>query len=80
MEWIFSTDLGVINAILGKNIEWLNSYDHPTRLVWCVYVTILWQAPAYGIVMFKAALKNVNPSLYEAASIDGANGFENSGT
>ena len=25
--------------------------------------------------MFKAALKNVNPSLYEAASIDGANAF-----
>lgn len=74
-RWIFSTDLGVINAVLGKNVEWLNSYDQPTRLVWCVYITILWQAPAYGIVMFKAALKNVNPSLYEAASIDGANGF-----
>ena len=26
--------------------------------------------------MFKAALKNVNPSLYEAAEIDGANGFK----
>ena len=26
--------------------------------------------------MFKAALKNVNPSLYEAADLDGANGFE----
>ncbi len=74
-KWIFSTDLGVLNAIFGDNIEWLNSYDHSTRLVWCIYITIVWQAPAYGIVMFKAALKNVNPSLYEAASIDGANAF-----
>ena len=38
-------------------------------------INILWQAPAYGIVMFKAALKNVNPSLYEAASLDGASAF-----
>ena len=74
-KWIFSTDLGVLNAIFGDNIEWLNSYDHSTRLVWCIYITIVWQAPAYGIVMFKAARKNVNPSLYEAASIDGANAF-----
>ncbi len=74
-KWIFSTDLGVINTILGKNIEWLNSVEHPSRLVWCVYLTIVWQAPAYGIVMFKAALKNVNPSLYEAAALDGANGW-----
>lgn len=75
-KWIFSTDLGVLNAILGDNVNWLNDYEHPYRLVWCIYITILWQAPAYGIVMFKAALKNVNPSLYEAASIDGANGFQ----
>ena len=74
-KWIFSTDLGVLNSLIGENIEWLNSYDHPTRLIWCVYITIMWQAPAYGIVMFKAALKNVNPSLYEAASLDGANGW-----
>ena len=49
--------------------------EHPRRLVFAIYVTIMWQAPAYGIVMFKAALKNVNPSLYEAASLDGAGAF-----
>lgn len=75
-KWVFSTDFGVLNAILGEKLEWLWSIDHPTRLVWAVYITIVWQAPAYGIVMFKAALKNVNPSLYEAASLDGANGWK----
>lgn len=75
-QWVFSTDLGIINSILGKPINWLNDYDHSYRLVMAVYVTILWSAPAYGIVMFKAALKNINPSLYEAADMDGANGFE----
>jgi len=76
-SWIFHGDeLGVLNSIFGSNIEWLNDYEHPYRLVWCVFITILWQAPAYGIVMFKAALKNISPSLYEAADLDGANGFE----
>ena len=75
-SWIFHGDkLGVLNSLFGSNIKWLNDYDHPYRLVWCVYITILWQAPAYGIVMFKAALKNISPSLYEAADLDGANGF-----
>ena len=85
-QWVFNTGNGVLNAILGKielnsqtgelwYMEWLNSMEHPRRLVFAIYVTIMWQAPAYGIVMFKAALKNVNPSLYEAASLDGAGAF-----
>lgn len=73
--WVFSKDFGIVNAVLGKKIDWLNDTERPFRLVLCVYITILWQAPAYGIVMFKAALKNVNPSLYEAASLDGAGSF-----
>ena len=74
-QWIFSTDLGILNDILGKSINWLNDYDESYRLTIAVYITIVWSAPAYGIVMFNAALKGINPSLYEAAEIDGANGF-----
>lgn len=73
--WVFNKDFGIVNAVLGKKIDWLNDTERPWRLIVCVYITILWQAPAYGIVMFKAALKNVNPAQYEAASLDGANGF-----
>lgn len=73
--WVFSKDFGIVNAIFGTKIDWLNDTEKPFRLVLCVYITIVWQAPAYGIVMFKAALKNVNPSLYEAASLDGAGAF-----
>lgn len=72
---VFNQDVGFLNAVLGQKINWLWDVDHPMRLIFCVYVTIVWQAPAYGIVMFKAALKNVNPALYEAASLDGAGGF-----
>ena len=76
-SWIFHGDkLGVLNSIFGSNIKWLYDESHPYRLTWCIYITILWQGPAYGIVMFKAALKNISPTLYEAADLDGANGFQ----
>ena len=74
-SWIFDKN-GIINSIFRTSVNWLNNNDNPYTLTWAVFITILWQAPSYGIVMFKAALKNVNPSLYEAASIDGANGFQ----
>lgn len=74
-KWIFDTDLGVLNALFGRHTNWLNNINKPYLLMIAVYVTIVWQAPAYGIVMYKAALRNVNPSLYEAAGIDGANGW-----
>lgn len=75
-QWIFNKDLGALNAILGQSIEWLDNGDKPWLLQVAIYITILWSAPSYGIVMYKAALRNVNPSLYEAASIDGANGWQ----
>ena len=76
-SWIFAYKNGILNAILHTNINWLNNVDNPHTLTWAVLVTILWTAPCYGIVMYKAALKNVNPALYEAAS---QTGFSNSGT
>lgn len=75
-SWIFAYKNGILNSIFHTNINWLNNVDNPYTLTWAVFVTILWTAPCYGIVMFKAALKNVNPSLYEAASLDGANAFQ----
>ena len=36
----------------------------------------MWQAPGYGIVMYKAALANVDNAQYEAASLDGANAWQ----
>ena len=75
-SWIFAYKNGILNAILHTNINWLNNVDNPHTLTWAVFVTILWTAPCYGIVMYKAALRNVNPALYEAASLDGANAFQ----
>lgn len=72
-KWIFSSDeAGVLNTILGKTVLWTSD---PKTMTWTIVVAIIWQAPGYGIVMYKAALANIDREQYEAAALDGAVGF-----
>lgn len=66
---IFKRDGGILNTMFGMDVNWQDA-DH---LTWTIIIATIWQAPGYGIVMYKAALGNVNTSLYEAADLDGAN-------
>lgn len=72
-RWIFAKDGGIINSIFGIEKDWLGDGN---SLTWCIIIAIIWQAPSYGTVMYHAALGNINQSLYEAASLDGANGVQ----
>lgn len=74
--WVFDSRNGILNAILGTQIDWLANLDHPSTITWAIIVATVWASPAYGIIMYKAAFKGINPAYYEAASIDGANGFK----
>ncbi len=74
---IFKPAGGVINSILqGLGVanppDWFRDAAY---FPWMLVITIAWKAPGYGILMVQAALTNVNPSLYEAAKIDGASRF-----
>lgn len=72
-QWIFDWEGGIVNSILGTDTKWL---EDPKTMTWCIILAIIWQAPGYGIVMYKAAFSNINNALYEAASIDGANAWQ----
>ncbi len=76
-ELIFNQSHGILNALLGLTretaIPWLTDSQY---YIWCLIVIGVWSGTAYGIVLYGAALTNMNPSLYEAASIDGANAFQ----
>jgi multiple sugar transport system permease protein len=75
-ELIFNQNHGIINSWLGLTretaIPWLTSSDTYTL---CLIIIGIWSGTAYGIVLYGAALTNVNRSLYEAAQIDGAGSF-----
>lgn len=72
-RWIFDWEGGILNSILGTTTKWL---EDPKTMTWCIIIAIIWQAPGYGIVMYKAAFSNINNALYEAAAIDGANAWQ----
>lgn len=67
---------GALNAIVGGETDWLNNLENPSTLTWAIWTTIVWPSPGYGIVMYCAAFSAINPALYEAADLDGANAFQ----
>jgi raffinose/stachyose/melibiose transport system permease protein len=71
-ESIYSPVYG-ITQLLGLDVNILG--DTSTALPG-VAVANTWQWWGYLMVVFIAAMASVNPSLYEAAKLDGASGFQ----
>jgi len=65
---------GIVNTFLGllgvKPISFLGS---PSIFPWTMIVTDIWKGFGFGTVVYLAALTGIDPGLYEAALIDGAN-------
>ncbi len=77
-EFIYSPNYGLINTITGHNtngnlIDWLGN---PHLNLWAVLVEASWRQAGYVMVLYLAGLKAVDPSLREAALMDGANAWQ----
>ncbi len=59
------TNLGFIS----ENINWLGNTG-TARLV--IILALIWRWTGYNMIFFLSGLQNINPSVYEAAKIDGA--------
>lgn len=70
-------DNGALNQILGglglPSYDWLGQM--PSALI-VLMVVLVWVQIGYPVVVFMAALQRVDPELYEAAELDGANWFQ----
>jgi len=76
-KFLFNPELGFVNAFLHRlgigAVPWL------TDPFWAMAAAIMlgiWKFLGYFMVIFLAALYNVDPQLYEAAKIDGANSLQ----
>jgi len=74
--WIYNPSFGLLNSI----IRWLGAKDfsigwlgNASFAMWAVVVAGGWTYFGFCMVIFIAALQNTDPSLSEAALIDGAN-------
>lgn len=79
MGWIFRPEDGAVNALLVKlglgslQHNWLGSPDSALPVLMFILV---WIQLGYPIVIFMSGLQRVDPELYEAAGLDGANWWQ----
>jgi raffinose/stachyose/melibiose transport system permease protein len=74
-SWLLSAEDGAVNEVLAA--AGLDSLAHdwlgdPATALWSVLVVMLWIQVGFPLVVFMSGLQRVDPSLYEAAEIDGA--------
>ncbi|PSL03156.1 carbohydrate ABC transporter membrane protein 1 (CUT1 family) [Haloactinopolyspora alba] len=71
--WMYNPQYGLINAVLSffglPSQAWL---DDPDLALWSVILVGIWQGIGMKMLIYLAALQNIDPNLYEAASLDGA--------
>jgi multiple sugar transport system permease protein len=73
-QLIYSPDEGLINSLIGRTdpdnlIDWLGN---PSINLYMILIAASWRHVGYVMILYLAGLKSVDPSLKEAASIDGA--------
>jgi multiple sugar transport system permease protein len=68
-QLIYSPDQGLLNEITGGHTDW---YGDPKINLWAVLVATCWKQTGYVMLLYLAGLKAVDPSLREAAKMDGA--------
>jgi multiple sugar transport system permease protein len=74
--WILNPRVGIVNQLLGMfGISGPGWTTDPNWIKPGIVLMSLWSVGG-TIIIFLAALRNVPPELYEAASIDGASGWQ----
>ncbi len=69
VQLVYSPTQGLINGLFGTDVDWLGD---PDVNLWAVLVLVGWRHAGYIMILYLAGLKAVDPSLREAAAMDGA--------
>lgn len=73
-KFIYNPDFGLLNNIIkafgGKgDTNWFSD----DMAIWSVLIVLIWHGFGWGMLIYYSGIKNIDPVLYEAAAIDGAN-------
>jgi multiple sugar transport system permease protein len=77
-KWMLQSDSGIINyalqsiGVIHTPIHWLSD---PTIAIWGVIIANIWIGIPFNMSLLLAGLQGISPTLYEAATVDGANSF-----
>jgi multiple sugar transport system permease protein len=72
-QLFLSTDQGLVNGVLAafgvKPVDWLGN---SSLNLWAILIFASWRQVGYVMILYLAGLKGVDPTLREAAKVDGA--------
>lgn len=78
--FLYNQNSGLINQVLGllsggllQPVDWLG--DHRFAMP-AIVVMSAWQGAGFQMLIFLAGLQSIDPRLYEAAQLDGANAWQ----
>jgi multiple sugar transport system permease protein len=74
-RWMMDGDYGVLNYLL-RTLGVMKTKEYwlldPDIALYCTIVANVWVGAPFHLMLLLAGLKSISPTLYEAASIDGA--------
>jgi putative aldouronate transport system permease protein len=74
---ILNYDYGVLNSFLRRvGLPSVAVYSTPAIWPGLIVFVNLWKGLGYGTIIYFAAITAINPEIYEAAHIDGANAWQ----
>lgn len=72
-QLMYNPTIGILNYLLGTNINWLN--DKKISMV-AVSLIAVWMNIGYNFLFLLSAVRGISADLLESADIDGANIFQ----
>jgi multiple sugar transport system permease protein len=77
-DGVINKSQGILNSVIelfgGQSQIWLSA--SPMLANFCLVFVSLWRYIGFDIVMIIGAIQSISPDIFEAASIDGANGWQ----
>ena len=76
-SWMLNSDSGVVNSVLHSvgvaPVNWLTA---PKWALVSVIIANIWIGIPFNLVLMYSGLQAISPDIYEAAALDGANGWQ----
>ena len=77
-KWLYNDSYGLFNTVIqafgGQGIKWVTAQNY--FAMFCVAIVSAWTGLGGNMLVYLAGMRSISPELYEAAELDGANGFQ----
>ena len=78
-KWMLDPTFSIVNwglyqlGLIRFRVDWLGG---PVMALWSVILVNVWRGTPFFAITLLAGLQTISPDVYEASSIDGANGWQ----